>query len=137
MVGVAFFAGLAIFLVASDTFAPLLGSTALAVRYGAVGVVFVGLAIASAHARRLRRIDRGTQELAALRAYALSVIVPQALREGLGLVGITAGLLTGSETWIVIFAAASLTSQFLGRPTMDDLEATLRTASASPGESPE
>ena len=60
----------------------------------------------------------------------MSVIVPQALREGLGFIGITAGLLTGSESWIMIFAAASLTSQFIGRPKVGDLEAMLRTASA-------
>ena len=60
----------------------------------------------------------------------MSVIVPQALREGLGFIGITAGLLTGSESWIVIFAAASLTSQFIGRPKIGDLEAMLRSTSA-------
>ncbi len=62
----------------------------------------------------------------------MSVILPQAIREGLGFLGIMAGLLTGSESWIVIFAAASITSQFIGRPRMSELEATLRTASESP-----
>jgi arginine exporter protein ArgO len=137
MFGVGVFAGVAIFLVRSDAFAPFVGSTAQAIRYGAVGVVFVGLAIASAQGRRRRRVDRGWDELAVLRAYVVSVIVPQALREGLGFIGIMAGLLTGSESWIVIFAAASLTSQFIGRPRMGDLEGMLRRASASPEARPE
>ena len=130
MVGVALFTGVAIFLVRSDAFGSFSGSTAQAIRYGAVGVVFVGLAIASAQERRRRRIDRGSDEVATLRAYSLSVIVPQALREALGFLGITAGLMTGSESWIVIFAAASLASQFIGRPKMGDLEALLRSVSA-------
>ena len=130
MVGVALFAGVAIFLVRTDAFGSLAGSPAQAIRYGAVGVVFVGLAIASAQGRRRRQIDRGSDEVAALRAYSMSVIVPQGIREGLGFIGIMAGLLTGSESWIVIFAAASLTSQFIGRPKMGDLEAMLRSASA-------
>ena len=132
MVSVAFFAGVAIFLARSGTFGSLTGSTAQAIRYGAVGVVFVGLALATSQGRRRRQIDRGSDELAALRAYAVSVIVPQAVREGLGFIGIMAGLLTASESWIVIFAAASLTSQFLGRPRMGDLEAMVRRASGAP-----
>jgi hypothetical protein len=60
----------------------------------------------------------------------VSVIVPQGLRDGLSFIGITAGLLTGSESWIVIFAAASLTSQFIGRPKIGDLGAMLRSTSA-------
>jgi hypothetical protein len=103
---------------------------AQAIRYGAVGVVFVGLAIASAQGRRRRQIDRGSDEVAALRAYSLPVIVPQALREALSFIGIKAGLMTGSESWILIFATASLTSQFIGRPKMGDLEAMVRSASA-------
>ena len=126
MVSVAVFAGVAIFLARSGTFGSLTGSTAQAIRYGAVGVVFIGLAIATSQGRRRRQIDRGSDELAVLRAYAVSVIVPQAIREGLGFIGIMAGLLTASESWIVIFAAASLTSQFIGRPRMGDLEAMMR-----------
>ena len=132
MVGVAVFAGVAIFLVRLDAFGPFAGSTAQAMRYGAVVVVGLGLAVASAQERRRRRFHRGSDELGALKAYAMSVIIPQALREGLGFVGIMAGLLTGSESWIAILAAASLTSQFIGRPKMDDLEAMLRRAAASP-----
>ncbi len=60
----------------------------------------------------------------------MSVIVPQGLRDGLSFIGITAGLLTGSESWIVVFTAASLTSQFIGSPKMGDLQAMLRSASA-------
>jgi hypothetical protein len=78
MVGVAPFAVVAIFLVRSDAFGSFAGSPAQAIRYGAVGVVFVGLAIASAQGRRRRQIDHGSDEVAALRAYSLSVIVPQA-----------------------------------------------------------
>ncbi len=128
MVGVAVCAAVAIFLVRSGAFTPLTGSTAQAIRYGAVGVVFLGLAIASAQGRRRRQVDRGSEELATLKAYAVSVILPQALREGVGLIGIMAGLLSGSESWIVIFAAASVTSLILGRPRMGDLEAMLRRA---------
>jgi arginine exporter protein ArgO len=131
MVGVAAFAGVAIFLARSEAFPPLAGSTAQAIRYGAVVVVFIGLAIASAQGRRRRQAERGPGELAALRAYAVSVILPQALREGVGFIGIIAGLMTGSESWIVIFAAASVTSQFLGRPRMGDLETMVRRASVS------
>ena len=130
MVGVALFAGVAIFLVRSDAFGSFAGFPAQAIRYGAVGVVFVGLAIASTQERRRRQIDGGSDEIAALRAYSLSVIVPQAIREALGFIGIAAGLMTGSEAWIVIFAAASLASQFIGRPKMGDLEAIVRSASA-------
>ena len=130
MVGVALFTGVAIFLVRSNAFGSFSGSPARAIRYGAVGVVFVGLAIASTQERRRRQIDGGSDEVAALRAYSVSVIVPQALREALGFIGITAGLMTGSESWIVVFAAASLASQFIGRPKMADLEAMVRSASA-------
>jgi arginine exporter protein ArgO len=132
MVSVTLFAGVAIFLARSGTFGSLTGSTAQAIRYGAAGFVFVGLSLASAQGPRRRQVDRVSDELAALRAYAMSVIVPQALREGLGFIGIMAGLLTASESWIVIFAAASLASQFIGRPRMGDLEGVLRRASSSP-----
>ena len=64
------------------------------------------------------------------------MIVPQALREGLGILGIVAGLLTGSESWIIIFAAGSITSQFIGRPRMADLEATARRAETLCGDGP-
>lgn len=132
MVGVGVFAGVAMVLTRSGTFPPLTGSTSQAIRYAAVGIVFVGLAIVSAQERRRRQVFSGSGELAALKAYTVSVTLPQALREGLGFLGIVAGLMTGSEGWIVIFAVASLTSQFLGRPRMGDLQAMLRTASASP-----
>ena len=51
---------------------------------------------------------------------------------GLGVLGIVAGLLTGSETWIVIFAAGSIMSQFVGRPRMSDLRAAVRRAGSHP-----
>jgi hypothetical protein len=38
----------------------------------------------------------------------------------------------GMMVGVAIFAAASVTSQFLGRPRMGDLEAMLRRASTSP-----
>ncbi len=133
MIGVAVFAGVAIFLTGSEAFPPFTGSTAQALRYGAVGVVFMGLALASAQGRRRRKADRGSGELAVLKAYTLSVILPQALREGVGFIGIMAGLMTGSQGWIVIFAAASVTSQIQGRPRMGDLETMLRRASAPAG----
>ncbi len=66
-------------------------------------IVFLGMAVASAMGRRLRQVTGGTS------------------------------VLVGSESWILLFAAASVTGQFLGRPKMGDLEVMLRTASASPG----
>ncbi len=133
IIGVAVFAGVAIFLAQSGAFPPFTGSTAQAIRYGAVGVVFIGLALASAQGRRRRQADRGSGELAAMKAYTLSVILPQVLREGVGFLGIMAGLMTGSQGWIVIFAAASVTSQIQGRPRMGDLETMLRRGSGSEG----
>ena len=134
MVAVAVFAGGAIFMTRTGTVTPLTGSTAQAMLYGAVGVVFVGFAMASAYGRRRRRAGGGSEQLAALRAYATTVIVPQALREGVGLMGIAAGLLAGSEGWIVIYAVASITSQIQGRPRMNDLEEiVLRAASSAEG----
>jgi arginine exporter protein ArgO len=133
MIGVAVFAGVAIFLTESEAFPPFTGSTAQALRYGATGIVFMGLALASVQGRRRRQAHRESEEIAILKAYTLSVILPQALREGVGFIGIMAGLMTGSEGWIVIFAAASVTSQIQGRPRMGDLETMLRRASGAVG----
>jgi hypothetical protein len=133
MTGVAIFAGVAIALTRSAAFPPLTGSTAQAIQYSALGVVFVGLVLASVQGSRRRQLGQAAGQVDALRIYARSVIVPQALREFLGILGIVAGLLTGSESWIIIFAAGSITSQFMGRPRMADLEATVRSAETLSG----
>jgi hypothetical protein len=133
MIAVGLFAGGGIVLTRLGSFTPLTGAAAQATRWGAVVIVFLGMAVASALGRRLRQVTDGTGGLAVLKAYGISVVVPEALRENLGLMGVVAGVLIGSESWILLFAAASVTSQFLSRPKMSDLEAMLQTASVSQG----
>ena len=135
MIAVAIFAGVAVFLNRSGMITPLTGPTGQTIRYGAIVFVFGGLVLASVLGRRLRKVVAGAGVNAAVKGYVVHAILPQAMREGFGLIGITAGMLTGSESWILIFAAASVSSLFMARPRMRDLETVLLEASPSSGES--
>ena len=135
MIGVAIFAGVAVFLNRSGMITPLTGPTGQTMRYGAIVFVFGGLVLASVLGKRPRKVVAGGGASAAVKGYVVHAILPQAIREGLGLTGIAAGILTGSESWILIFAAASVSSLFVGRPRLRDLESALHAAASSSRES--
>ena len=58
--------------------------------------------------------------------FSLSVIIPQALRESVGLVGTVVGLLTADPTTTMGFAAVSVATMLVGAPRSDDIEVVLR-----------
>jgi len=61
--------------------------------------------------------------------HTASIIVPQTVREGVGIVGVMTGMLSGSSIWI--FAAASVGSQAVSFPRSGDLEERLKRRSGA------
>lgn len=108
--------------VRSGMWTPMDSAIGAIVLYAGVGVTVVGLLVTPVLDARLRASLSRLPEDEVIQRYAASIIVPQAIREGVGLMGIVAGLLAGAETWILIFAAASVASQVVSFPRVGDLE---------------
>ena len=125
MAGVPILGGVAYFLVRSGLWEPMDQAVGRIVPYAGVAVMAVGLLAAPMLGVRLRDALAALPEDETVRRYAASIVVPQAVREGVGLVGVMAGMLAGSPTWILIFAAASVGSQAMAFPRSGDLQARL------------
>ena len=121
--GVAFFAVVAGFLVQQGA-APAgsLDTVPLPV-IAAVGVV------ALLAAPRIGGMIRGrpvADEEDALASFTLSVVVAQAIREGVGFAGIALAMLAGDLNWMIVFTVISVGAIFLGRPKERELEEMVR-----------
>lgn len=126
MAGVATLGGVAYFLVRSNVWAPMDEAVGSIILYAGIGVMVVGLLTAPMLGARLRGSLSRLPEHEVVQRYAASVIVPQAVREGVGIMGVMSGMLAGSSIWILIFAAASVGSQVVSFPRSGDLEEHLR-----------
>ena len=99
--------------------------------YGAIVTVLI-LPLAQIIRRKVQAVPpRATAEEVA-RRWQTGWIVGQALREVVGILGLTLALLAGSITWVWAFAAASLVSMLLSPPWEHDLRIRLRRAAAEP-----
>ena len=126
LLGVVFFGAIAYFLSRSGQWQGMDQAVGRVLVYAGLGVSAVGLLGAPMLGVRLRNSQSRLPEDEVVQRYAASVIVPQAVREGVGLVGVVTGLLAGSPNWILIFAAASIGSQIMAFPRSGDLAEQLR-----------
>ncbi len=124
--GVAVLGGLAYFLSQAGRWSPMDPATGRIVLYAGMGVMAIGLLGAPVLGARLRDSLSRLSEDEVVQRYAASIIVPQAIREGVGMVGVITGLMAGSPIWILIFAAASVGSQAMAFPRSGDLESQLK-----------
>ena len=131
MAGVATLGGVAYYLVRSEIWTPIDEALGAVIIYAGMGVMAVGLLIAPMVGTRLRGSLSHLPEHEIVQRYAASIIVPQAVREGVGIVGVMTGMLSGSAIWILIFAAASVGSQAVSFPRSGDLEERLRRGSGA------
>jgi len=121
--GVAFFAVVAAFLVQQGTSPSGSFDSIPFPVIAAVGLVAIFLA------PRIGGMIRGrptSDEDAALSNLTTSVIVAQAIREGVGFMGIALALLAGDLNWIVVFTVLSVGAMVLGLPKERDVEEALR-----------
>ena len=132
MAGVVILGGIAYFLVRSGAWQPMDQAVGQVVLYAGTVVMAVGLLTAPVLGVRLRDSLVQLPPDEVVRRYAAMVIGPQAVREGVGLMSVMTGLLAGSPTWILIFAAASVATQAMAFPRSGDLEALLRRRPDSP-----
>lgn len=99
--------------------------------YGAVVIVLI-IPLARIAQRKVEAVPpRATADEVA-RRWQAGWIVGQALREAVGIVGLTLALLAGSIPWVWGFAAASLGSMLLAPPWEHELRVRLRRATADP-----
>jgi len=110
--GVATLGAIAYFLVRSSTWEPMDEAVGSVILYAGVGAMAVGLIGAPALGAQLRQSLSILPEAEIIQRYASSIIVPQAIREGVCIMGVTAG----ADLWILIFAAASVASQMVAFP---------------------
>ena len=118
MLGVAIFAAVVVFLIpngAAEGEFPLPKSFLL-------GIGFVTFFGASYVERSLKSRTAPSLE-EALENFQMAAIVPQALRESVGLLGVMAGFLTADLTLTIGFAAASIATIALAMPKRGDFEA--------------
>ena len=96
----------------------------------AVGLAAALFAAAPVVERRLREAppDASMSDVAA--RFQTATVAGFALREGAGLFGLVVALLSGTLSWALGFAAASVAAMALAWPKRADLEARLRKAAA-------
>lgn len=124
LAGVLIYTILAAYLVASGTFAAENQAIMEFLPFVAVGLAPLLVAAPFVSKKILDSADRTAA--ATLRAWRTAHITAMAMREGLGLAGVTLGLLAGSVPWIVGLGTASLAAMALGWPRRLDLEERLR-----------
>jgi len=99
--------------------------------YGAIVTVLI-LPLAQIIRRKVQAVPPRATPEEVVRRWQTGWIVGQALREVVGILGLTLALLAGSITWVWAFAAASLVSMLLSPPWEHDLRIRLRRAAAEP-----
>ena len=135
MMSVAAFAGVVWFLLRSDGLE--LGHTLSrgALTYGAIVTVMI-LPLAQIVRRKVQAVPPRATAEEVTRRWRAGWIVGQALREVVGILGLTLALLAGSITWVWAFAAASLVSMLLSPPWEHELRTRLHRAAADPNVPP-
>jgi len=135
MMSVAVFASGVGFLIRSDGLE--LGQTVSrgTLIYGAIVTVLI-LPLAQIIRRKVQAVPPRATPEEVVRRWQTGWIVGQALREVVGILGLTIALLAGSITWVWAFAAASLVSMFLSPPWEHEIRTRLRRATADPNAPP-
>ena len=103
--------------------------------YGAIVVVLI-LPLAQIVRRKVQAVPPRATAEEVVRRWQTGWIVGQALREVVGILGLTLALLAGSITWVWAFAAASLVSMLLSPPWEHELRTRLRRAATDPNAPP-
>ena len=135
MMSIAAFAGVAGFLLRSGGLE--IGQTLprAALTYGAIVTVLI-LPLAQIVRRKVQAAPPRAAAEEVARRWQAGWIVGQALREVVGILGLTLALLAGSITWVWAFALASLGSMLLSPPWEHELRARLRRATVDPNGPP-
>jgi F0F1-type ATP synthase membrane subunit c/vacuolar-type H+-ATPase subunit K len=123
--GVMMFAAVVTFLTSRADFAPFDLPVPIVVVLGVGVLSLVAASRLGAYLRNREIGDPGGH----LQSYSISVIVSQALRESVGLLGIAVGFITGNTVVTLGFAAVSGIALMMGLPKRHDLEALLRRSS--------
>jgi len=131
MMSVAAFAGVAGFLLRSGGLEVGQTLSRGALTYGAVVTVLI-LPLAQIVRRKVQATPPRAAAEEVARRWQAGWIVGQALREVVGILGLTLALLAGSITWVWAFAAASLGSMLLSPPWEHELRIRLRRTAADP-----
>lgn len=118
------FTVVAAFLVASGVFSE--GSPAILELLPVVGVTLLALPVAAPFVGGKIRDAAGDTVDEVLQGWTQGHIVAMAMREGMGLAGITLALVAGSVPWIVGFGSVSLAAIALGWPRRSELEERVR-----------
>jgi hypothetical protein len=129
MMSIAAFAGVVWFLLRSNGLE--LGQTLSrdALTYGAIVTVLI-LPLAQIVRRKVQAVPPQATADEVTRRWQAGWIVGQALREVVGILGLTLALLAGSITWVWAFAAASLGSMLFSPPWEHELRSRLRRSAA-------
>lgn len=114
----------AAFLVASGVFSE--GSPAILELLPVIGVTLLALPVAAPVVARKIIEAAGDTVDDVLRGWTQAHTVAMAMREGMGLAGVTLALVAGSVPWIVGFGAVSLAAIALGWPRRTELEERVR-----------
>jgi len=116
----------AAFLVAIGVFSE--GSPAILELLPVIGITLLALPIAAPFVGSKIADAAGDTADEVLQGWSQGHIVAMAMREGMGLAGITLSLVAGSVPWIVGFGAVSLAAILLGWPRRSELEEQVRRA---------
>ena len=128
--GVATFAAVVTWLFL-DGMAPLTpGALPEVALWAAVGVAAALFAAAPMVERRLRDAPAGASMSDVAARFQTGTVAGFALREAAGLFGLVVALLSGTLSWALGFAAASVAAMALAWPKRSDLEARLRKVAA-------
>ena len=103
--------------------------------YGAVVTVLI-LPLAQLVRRKIQAAPPQSTSEEVARRWHTGWIVGQALRELVGILGLTLAVLAGSTSWVWAFAAASLVSMLLSAPWEHELRTHVRRSAANPSSAP-
>lgn len=130
MIGVALYSGVVWFLLRTSTFAGI--DIPQIVRTSAAVVIVLCVPLARLVRNKVQAVPRGSTADLLISKWVAGWIVGQAIREIVGIAGITLALLTGSIQMGLAFAAASVGSMLLAPPWESELRIRLRNAGFDP-----
>jgi hypothetical protein len=94
-------------------------------------IVALAMLLAPIVRRQLEKAPRGAGPNQIAQRWQVGWLVGQALKEGVGIVGLVVGLLAGSSAWALGFAVASLGSMIMTPPWEHELRIRIHRATGS------
>ena len=134
MMGVALYSGVVWFLLRTRTFGGI-DLPQIAQTYAAV-IIILALPLARVVRNKVDTLPQHATADQVMGKWVSGWIAGQAIREGVGIAGVTLALLTGSIPTGLGFAAASVGSMLLAPPWESELRVRLRNAGFDPGQIP-